>query len=177
MHTFAYIFIHMLKCTRADWEMSSGAMSRSIEHLHDAHVRARDYLQTTLDASTDFISKQDDGDEKEDEKQVPDVDHQQDDQPIDPDVFSSQLNSLSRDTTKRLQGIFSKVQQEYSNMEVAVLATSSPGIHTCTYASTYTKSVHAYLYLYIHLYIYQCRYIHIYIHTYIYIYIYVYIYE
>ena len=121
-------------------------MSRSIEHLHDAHIRARDHLQTSLDATHDFINRQQDEEsnsKKADEER--DVETQQD-TPLDPDTFSSQLMTLSRDTTRRLKGIFSKVQKEYSNMEEAA-----------TFAAMATSSGLTFKPLYI------CMYIHIHI--------------
>merc|ERR1711991_18250 len=101
-----------------DWEMSSGAMSRSIEYLHDAHVRAKDHLQTSLDATYDFMSRQnmehDLGLKKDNGGVENDGGAQDMDMPLDPDTFSSQLMTLSKDTTRRLKGIFSKVQKEYN---------------------------------------------------------------
>ena len=137
-------------CTNSDidWEMSSGAMGRSIEHLHDAHMRAQDHLQTSLNATYDFITRQNDEESSfkdTDEGGEADMQH---DMPLDPDTFSSQLMTLSRDTTKRLKGIFSKVQKEYSDMEEAATFAAMGGVYV--YSTSYI-CVYTCTHIYIHL--------------------------
>ena len=139
---YTYIYVHIFKHSYinshisihiryVDWEMSSGAMSRSIEYLHDTHVRASEHLQTSLEATYDFISRQNEehdlGLNKDDGGVESDSGAQDMDMPLDPDTFSSQLMTLSKDTTRRLKGIFSKVQKEYNDMEEAVTMATQAG--------------------------------------------------